>query len=433
MKAFFQRPFGLFRKIWFWFLVLITLNQTAILISYYVFIVKPTAISLTTVFMGLADSIQRGQSSNELPNLDILKDHWASENHIAVISGVPGNLEPRPMYPAFAVIESKLRTEWGDRVQLGYTSMPDRTLWLLLPNEEKPFSIGIPFGDRVKTQMMMILIISLIFTLTIISAWIISARLGRPLQDLMVTTRKLGRGEDVDFMKSSETMPPEIAGLTQALKQMRTEIHQMQSERERFLAGIAHDLRTPLSRMRVAIEFPEIKNTSLANGLQEDIEEMRIILDHFLELSKLEAEKSEAFIEGDISDLIRTLGAKYLRAGDQISLKVQDVPPIRYKPIALTRLLYNLIDNALRHGSGIVFIDLKKNGSKVCISVRNRIDPQSKESSFMRTLWWLGGVNQSGLGTAIIRRLCDIHLANLIVDSDDSDEFSVSIEFEAIS
>ena len=60
MNAIFQKPLGVFGKIWVWFLLLITFNQAAILVLYYVFIVQPTATSLTTGFMGLADAIQRG-------------------------------------------------------------------------------------------------------------------------------------------------------------------------------------------------------------------------------------------------------------------------------------------------------------------------------------------------------------------------------------
>lgn len=350
-----------------------------------------------------------------------------------VIPGVPKNLEPRPLYPAFAVIESKLRTDWGDRVQFGYTSIPDRTLWLQFTKENQPFSIGVPFGDRVKTQMMMIFLVSLIFTLTIIAAWIISIRMGRPLQELTAKAKRVGRGENVDFMNAGEYPSHEIVSLTTALQQMQSEIHQMQAERDRFLAGIAHDLRTPLSRMRVAVEFPEISNTRLATGLQEDIEDMRIILDQFLELSKLDAEKSEPFVEGDIGDLIRSVSAKYLRSGAPIELEVQEAPVIRYKPIALTRLLYNLIDNALRHGTGSVLIEAKTSEQKVSIAVSNRLGVFSEESALIKALRWVGAGNQSGLGTAIIRRLSEVHSAILTVDPSDLTDFKVSVEFRVIS
>ena len=78
MTILFRRPIGLFRQIWFWFLLLITFNQAAILVSYYIFIVQPTASSLTTVLMGLADAVERERSPNDAEGLGVLKDHWVS-------------------------------------------------------------------------------------------------------------------------------------------------------------------------------------------------------------------------------------------------------------------------------------------------------------------------------------------------------------------
>ncbi|MBU3586225.1 HAMP domain-containing protein [Polynucleobacter sp. 31A-FELB] len=430
MSIFAHRPVGLFQKIWFWFLLLITFNQAAILVSYYVFIVHPTASSLTTVFMGLADAVERQRSSHEQNRLGVLKDRWVSKDYIMVIPGSPPNLVPSPPYPALGVIESKLRSVWGDRVQLGYSKIPDRILWLQFLREENPFSIGIPFNIRLQTQLVMLLVIMLIFMLTIIAAWVVSNRFGRPLLQLSNAARKLGRGENIDVMKSVPKAPPEVSELAIALKQMQDEIYQMQAERERFLAGIAHDMRTPLSRMRVAIEFPEICHTHLAAGLREDIEEMRMILDQFLELSRLDAEKSEPFIEGDISRLISEVVAKYARAEAPITLSIQKTKLTHFKPIALTRILYNIIDNALRHGKGAILVETGSDGSGVWLSVTSQGDSLVANSALFQALQWVGSSGQSGLGTAIIRRLSDVHSAELAIQIDDEGTRKVVLRFK---
>ena len=429
MNFFIRKPVGLFRKIWFWFLLLITFNQVAILVSYYIFIVHPAASSLTTVFMGLADAVEQQRSSADQNRLGVLKDRWISKDHIMVISGAPPNLVPTPPYPALGVIESKLRSDWGDRVQFGYSAIPDRILWLQFLQEENPFSIGIPFNIRLQTQLVMLLVIVLIFMVTIIAAWVISYRFGRPLLELTNAARKLGRGENIDVMKSVPNAPPEVSELAIALKQMQDEIHQMQTERERFLAGIAHDMRTPLSRMLVAVELPEISKTPLAQGMQEDIEEMRVILDQFLELSRLDAEKSEPFTEGEITNLIREIGAKYERADAPIKLLLQPTPAISYKPIALTRLFYNLIDNALRHGKGIVQLESGYDLQSVWVSVSSQGGAGVSDSALIQALRWVGGSQRSGLGSAIIRRLSEVHMAELNIEVQDTGERKVTIRF----
>ena len=428
MTILFRRPIGLFRQIWFWFLLLITFNQAAILVSYYIFIVQPTASSLTTVLMGLADAVERERSPNDAEGLGVLKDHWVSKDHIMVISGLPSNLGPKPLYPGFQVIESKIHAGWGERVKFGFSSEPERTLWLLFPNEKKPFSVGIPLSHRLQTQLLMLLVISLIFMLTIIAAWVVSARLGRPLNELSTAARKMGRGEKVT-MDLGTPLPPEVAGVADALRQMQGEIEKMNSERERFLAGIAHDLRTPLSRMRVAVELPEIGKTPLAEGMQEDLEEMRVILDQFLELSRLDAEKSEPFVEGDIANLMREIGAKYERADAPIKLLLQPSPAISYKPVALTRLFYNLIDNALRHGKGFVQLESGSDSLGVWVSVSSQGGVGVSDSALIQALRWVGGSQQSGLGTAIIRRLSEVHMAELSIEVQDTGERKVTIRF----
>ena len=431
MTRLLRRPIGLFRQIWFWFLLLITFNQAAILISYYVFIVQPTASSLTTVFMGLADAVERERSPADTEGLGVLKDHWVSKDHIMVIAGLPSDLGPKPPYPAFKVIEDKIQAGWGERVKFGYSPSPERTLWLQFPKEEKPFSIGIPISQRLQTQFLMLLVIALIFMLTIIAAWVVSTRLGRPLNDLSTAARKMGRGEKVT-MNLDAPLPPEVEGVADALKQMQGEIEKMNAERERFLAGIAHDLRTPLSRMRVAVELPEISETPLSQGMQEDLEEMRVILDQFLELSRLDAEKSEPFLEGSITNLIREIGDKYERADAPIRLSLEPTPSIRYKPIALTRLFYNLIDNALRHGKGIVQLESRSDPESVWVSVSSQGGNEIADSALILALRWVGNSQQSGLGTAIIRRVSDVHDAQLSVETEATGQRRVTIRFNTV-
>lgn len=428
----FSKPVGLFRKIWFWFLLLITFNQAAILFTYYEFIVKPTASSLTTVFMGLADAAEKNISNNEFSSFGVLKDKWVSDKHIMVIPGAPQNLVSPPLYPGMWAIESKLKSDWGDRVKFGYSASPERTIWLYFPGVDKPFSMGIPFSDRLKTQSVMLIAIALIFIFTIIVASVISLYFGRPLQVLASEARKLGRGEVMELENSINSYPAEVATLAIALNQMQGEIKQMQNERERFLAGIAHDLRTPLSRMRVAIELPEIKNTTLVNGLQEDIEDMRTILDQFLELTRLDAEKLEQYVVGDIGKFIDHIVLKYIRSDAPVRFFSQGSNHVRYKPIALTRLVYNLIDNALRHGVGEVLVNVNATSKIVRVSVRNGLRGISNDSALIKALRWVDGGYQSRLGSAIIRRLADVHSAKLNIDTRQADVFNVSLEFDAV-
>lgn len=77
---------------------------------------------------------------------------------------------------------------------------------------------------------------------------------------------------------------------------------------------------------------------------------MRAILDQFIELSRLDMEQSEPTQTGDLNAVVREIAHKYQRAGETLQFEPGQLPSLRFKPMALKRLLYNLIDNALRHG-----------------------------------------------------------------------------------
>lgn len=207
----------------------------------------------------------------------------------------------------------------------------------------------------------------------------------------------------------------------------------MLSERERFLAGITHDLRTPLSRMRVALELGESRDSELNEGLRDDIEEMRAILDQFIELSKLDTEQSEPTQTGDLNDLLSKIAMKYRRAGEVLILDLGTIPPLSFKPLALTRLFYNLIDNALRYGEGGVAVQTRLTETgQVCVSVTNLQSQSVRDSALVAALRSAVNGQQSGLGLAIVRRLADVHDAEVRVLLAPMGERTVEILFEPV-
>lgn len=148
---------------------------------------------------------------------------------------------------------------WGHKVSVGYSATPERMLWLQYRDGD-PFSVGIPMDQRMMALAFLVAAVLLIFALSSAASWAVAVRLTRPLNELSNTALRLGRGEDVGEITAAPAAPAEVTKLAGALNQMRGEINQMLEERERFLTGITHDLRTPLSRMRVALELDDTKD-----------------------------------------------------------------------------------------------------------------------------------------------------------------------------
>lgn len=421
---------GMLRQIRFWFLILLTLNQAALLACLYVLLVKPAAESFSVVSMGLVDATLK-QQSRDTRSLGIIQDRWESPGHIIVTSRVPENLEPVPPFPGLRAVEKLVRSTWGDKVKVGFSRTPERMLWFEYHDVEA-FSVGIPMDQRMLGLVFLVAALLLIFVLSSAASWAVAVRLTRPLDELSDKALRLGYGEDVGEITASPSAPPEIVRLANALNQMRGEIDQMLHERERFLTGITHDLRTPLSRMRVALELSEAKDSDLTEGLREDIEEMRAILEQFIELSRLDMEKSELSQMGDVNTVVLAIEEKYRRAGEALQLKLGDVGLIPYKPVALKRLLYNLIDNALRYGRDPVVVETGVNDQGVWLSVTNQESETTRDSVLVSALAWAANGQQSGLGLAIARRLAEVHEASLTVAQDPQGVRNVRIQFRVL-
>ena len=283
--------------------------------------------------------------------------------------------------------------------------------------------------QRMRGLLFLLVAVLLIFIISGAAAWAIAVHLSRPLDKLSDAARRLGRGEPVGELAVSKGAPPEIGRLAEALNKMRQEIDHMLRERERCLAGITHDLRTPLSRMRVALELQPAESLEYTDGMRQDIEEMRTILEQFIELSRLDMEHSETSTTGDLNEVVSSISDKYRRAGASLQLLLSDVPNIRYKPVALNRLFYNLIDNALRYGKGAVEIKTSSDDRGVWLLVTNRESEVARDSALVSALAWVANGEQSGLGLAIVRRLADVHDAEVTIETSSEMVRTVKVQF----
>lgn len=213
---------GMLRQIRFWFLILLTLNQAALLACLYVLLVKPAAESFSVVSMGLVDATLK-QQSRDTRSLGIIQDRWESPGHIIVTSRVPENLEPVPPFPGLRAVEKLVRSTWGDKVKVGFSRTPERMLWFEYHDVET-FSVGIPMDQRMLGLVFLVAALLLIFVLSSAASWAVAVRLTRPLDELSDKALRLGYGEDVGEITASPSAPPEIVRLANALNQMRVRL-----------------------------------------------------------------------------------------------------------------------------------------------------------------------------------------------------------------
>jgi two-component system osmolarity sensor histidine kinase EnvZ len=208
------------------------------------------------------------------------------------------------------------------------------------------------FGLWITVPAFIVVIISLIFL----------KNQTRPITALAKAAEKFGRGENVDEFKPSGAAEIRQAGYE--FDRMRKRIMRHLNQRSEMLSGISHDLRTPLTRMKLQTEF--IKDKSLAEKLTEDINEMEKMLNEYLQFT------SSSFIEKDelfnLSDLMCEIMIKYNNKNI-----TKEIPPRVYlngRKNLIKRCLNNLIENSIKYANKIN-VELIKNKTNLVIKVED--------------------------------------------------------------
>ena len=185
--------------------------------------------------------------------------------------------------------------------------------------------------------------------LGLLGALWITRRINRPLRALSQAAALLGSGKIPHDLP--ETGATEIATLSLVFNQMARDVQRLSADRTLLLAGVSHDLRTPLSRLRLALEMlGNNTDAMLKQGMVQDIDDIDGIVEQFL--AYVRDGEVETVRLADMNELVQTTATRYLRQGQALVLDLMPVPTLPLRVVAIQRLLANLIDNALRHGGG---------------------------------------------------------------------------------
>ncbi len=184
----------------------------------------------------------------------------------------------------------------------------------------------------------------------------------RPITNLAKAAEKFGKGEDIEEFKPSGAAEIRQAGFE--FDKMRKRINRHLNQRSEMLSGISHDLRTPLTRMKLQIAF--IKDKELSAKLAEDINEMEKMLNEYLQFtSSSYLEKDERF---NLSDLIIKIIKKY--DNKNITNNLSENIHINGRKNLIQRSINNLIDNAIKYGDK-VHIELSKSNNNLFIKIND--------------------------------------------------------------
>jgi len=367
---------------------------------------------------------------NEETNKDELKNLFSLFIDLNIELVKNKNLENKYTERWFSPIDRTLRRELKSKFSLGEfwfdTTSYKELIDLRIKYQDGYFKFLVP-RDRVTSSSARIfaLWITVPAIIMVIISLIFLKNQTRPITNLARAAERFGKGEDVDEFRPSGALEIRQAG--HEFDKMRKRILRHLNQRTEMLSGISHDLRTPLTRMKLQIAF--IKDKDLAAKLAEDINEMEKMLNEYLQFtSSSYVEKDEMF---NLSELIEEIVTKY----DNENIQKDLLPRIYIngRKNLINRCLNNIIDNALKYGNKVQ-IKLNKENTNIFIIIDDDgfgIPKEEYENVFKPFYKIDKGRADSkssvGLGLSIASDIVRSHGGNIVLDKSKMNGLSVKI------
>jgi two-component system, OmpR family, osmolarity sensor histidine kinase EnvZ len=326
-------------------------------------------------------------------------------------------LKPLPDQPTeLRLMAEKVRDSLGVNTRFATELNGEEALWVsfFIGNEE--FWIALP-KERVEYSFYQILLPwgVLVLVLALPGAYFIARQVARPLKQLAQAAVQVGQGTWPQPLP--EKGAQEIVTVTRAFNQMSADLSANERERALVLAGISHDLRTPLARVRIAAELSA--DESLREGLAADVEQMDAVIQQFLDYARLD--ETERVQSTDLKSLVQEVSQQFSGQARSLSLDLHDVRVHPVRPLLMKRALSNLLDNAVKYGGGEITVHLDREEDKIVLAVEDRGTgiPFSQRAAvkrpFVRLVSARSDSTGSGLGLAIVERAARLHEGEFIL------------------
>ena len=335
-------------------------------------------------------------------------------------------LKERWFSPIDRTLRRELKSNIGDGNYWFDTTTYKEIIHINIRHNDGYFEFFIP-KDRVTSSSarMFALWITLPALLMITIAIMFLKNQTRPIVNLAKAAEKFGRGENIDKYRPSGALEIRQAGLE--FDKMRKRIMRHLNQRSEMLSGISHDLRTPLTRLKLQLSF--IKDKELTKKMSLDIDEMEKMLNEYLQFtSSTYLEKNEIF---DISELIENIINKH----DNNNILKELIPRVYMngKKNLIQRSLNNVIDNSIKYAEKIK-LGLSKKNNNIVITIDDNGPgiPENEHQNVFKPFYKLdksrGGSKSSvGLGLSITSDIIKSHGGNIVLEKSHLDGLRVKI------
>jgi two-component system osmolarity sensor histidine kinase EnvZ len=421
-----------------------------------------TALSMASLF-GMISVFQRGTQAEQTSELlvsvvaitkaalihsapDLRRElliELVSNEGIRVLTLEPTDrVEPPPRNSLMPEIAARVRDKLGQdtRFSRRVNDMPGFWVsfdidgdkyWLMLERERIASLSGVQWLGWA----------ALVGTLSLLGAALISRLVNLPLARLTAAARSIAQGKRPAALPEKGSQ--EIIEANRSFNQMVDDLQQLEKDRAIILAGISHDLRTPLARMQLELEMANL-STEAREGMQSDIGQMDAIIGQFLDFAR--PTEAATFVPVNLSELLEDCAREAARLHDvRVSTDIEDDIHVPANPTDLRRVINNIIENARRYGKtpgeDVTEIDialrvkLSGHGRRAVVEINDHGVgvPADQIQGLLRPFTRLdsarGQANGAGLGLAIVERVIARHNAELNVRNRDGGGLLIACAF----
>jgi two-component system, OmpR family, osmolarity sensor histidine kinase EnvZ len=395
------------------FLLIALLIVTAVLASFQIYRVyerEPrsrelaqqtvSTINLTRAALVNADPFRRRELLIEMNETEGLRVYPATASE---------RLEPLPDEPLLERVVEKIKNIMGPNTRFANARDGEEGFWVSFFIDEDEFWVMLPeerFDPDFGLQWLGWGVALLALALT--GAWLIASTIARPLAALTRAARRIGRAEP--HQPLPEEGARELRMVSAAFNRMAGNLQAMERDRAMVLAGISHDLRTPLSRLRLSLEMSGA-DSGATEAMTADIAEMDAIIGQFLDFARGADEEKAPH---DLAGVLEELAEHYAKLNKNVTFKAEMLQ-FNFARMSVRRAISNLIDNALRYAGAPIEVSATAKESHVFIEVADRgpgipaSETERLKRPFTRMDQSRSGAGGAGLGLAIVERVARAH------------------------
>jgi len=313
-------------------------------------------------------------------------------------------------WPYTQIFSKQLKKALGEQTQTIFQIESTAALWVYAPHlGDDWLEIKLYSSSWKKNKLLRIMLwLMLILTISSVLSYVFIRYLNDPFSRLVLAARNLGQGHYI-VLDVNPHLPSEIKELYHTFNKMIDDIKKNDRERKIMLAGVSHDLRTPLTRIHLGLSL--LKNAANEQQIADiigDLNEANNIVEQFIHFVR-EDEKDPVL--SDINQLITEVCTPY---NQQIHLDIKPLRDMRIYPDFFKRMLINLIENALKYGDNYAEIIAYNTNKSLIIKILDNgqgIDDDLLDKVFTPFVRGDKSRNQngSGLGLAIVKKICIKH------------------------